>query len=149
MYQLLIIALINLVFTDFSHLPEVLSGLATIYIFVLMIWRPYIFKIHNFGIVFNQGIVVMFLAFQLLGKYGYLNDLLMELYLYLTLSLIVIALLVQAARLYIQNSSPIQIFKKANLTDYKNRKKVDLKDEKNKYLMDNQIKQALQENFPK
>jgi hypothetical protein len=56
---------------------------------------------------------------------------------------------VQAARMYIQNSSPIQVFKKASLTSDTNRKKVDLKDEKNKYLMHNQIKQALKENFLK
>jgi hypothetical protein len=147
MYQLLIIVLINCIFVDFSLLPEVLSALATIYMFVMMFWRPYLFKIHNFAIVFNQGIVVMFLVFQLLAKYGYLNETLIEANLYLTISLIAIALFVQAIRLYIQNSSPPQVFKKPQVITDEMRKKVDLNDEKNKYLMDNQIKQALKENF--
>ncbi len=109
-YQLLIIVLINFVFTNFSQLAEVLGILATIYMILIMIWRPYIFKIHNFAIVFNQGIVVIFLVFQALAKYSYLNEILMEIYLYLTISLIGVALFVQLARLYIQKISPSQFF---------------------------------------
>jgi hypothetical protein len=81
---------------------------------LMMIWRPYIFKIHNFAIVFNQGIVVMFLGFQLLNKYGIFNETMMEVNLYLTISLIGIALALQVARLYIQQSSQAQVYKKAD-----------------------------------
>ena len=67
--------------------------------------------------------------------------------LYLTISLIGVALFLQATRLFIQNSIPPQVFKKTQVINFEMRKKVDLTDEKNKYLMDNQIKQALKENF--
>jgi hypothetical protein len=111
-YQLLIIVLINSIFADFNRLTEVLSVSAAIYMIVMMVWRPYIFKIHNFAIVFNQAIVVMFLGFQLLQKYGIFNEAMMEVNLYLTISLIGIALALQVARLYIQQTSPIHVFKK-------------------------------------
>ena len=86
-------------------------GLILLYTIVFAYWRPYTLRIHNSANIFNQSVVLLFLVFQVLEKNYFLNDSLKIVSLYATIALIVLALVLQAIRVYVFKKSLRKTFK--------------------------------------
>ena len=86
-------------------------GLILLYTIVFAYWRPYTLRIHNSANIFNQSVVLLFLVFQVLEKHHFLNDALKIISLYATIALIVLALVLQAIRVYVFKKSLRKTFK--------------------------------------
>ena len=101
-YQLVLIVVLSLVvFTKFSGVIETVLGLSGIYLVVIVVWRPYKVKIHNNAIIGHQAIIVLFVLFQLLSKYKLIPARIMSVFLYIILTAIFLALILQLVRLFI------------------------------------------------
>ncbi len=85
-------------------------GLTLLYWIVFYFWKPYALNIHNYANYFNQAVVLIFLAISVLGKHNLFNDTIKIVSLYGTISLIVISLVLQMARVYAYNKSLKQEF---------------------------------------
>jgi hypothetical protein len=97
--------MLNLIFEKFQLLIEAMTVLSSFYLICITIWRPYTLMIHNFAIIFNQVTMVLFVLLQLVMKYKLANSMLETIGLYLTLTLISTALIIQAIRLYMHSLS--------------------------------------------
>ena len=102
LYQLLIICVMNLIFIEFSFLIETILVLSSLYLIMLFAWQPYKMKIHNYALIANQSTVVMFVSIQLSIKYDFISKHIFSVTVYIVLSMITIAMGVQAVRLYLQ-----------------------------------------------
>jgi hypothetical protein len=138
LYQFLVIVLIVIsVLLAFDHSIETLAGITIIYTLVFALWKPYALKIHIAGNLLNQSIVMMFITFQILGKYDYLNDSSKIIISYVVSFLILVAIILQMIRIYVVKKSLKVKFeiKKQVITE----KKLDLKLENNPYTLTNQL----------
>jgi hypothetical protein len=105
LYQFSLIILLNSVFLDFDYPTEAITGLHLLYTILLFFWKPYALNIHNYVNFFNQAVVILFLVFSVLGKHKLLNDSIKILNLYATITLIVVALVLQLIRIYVYKKS--------------------------------------------
>ena len=117
-------------------------GLILLYTVIFACWKPYTLRIHNSANIFNQSVILLFLVFQLLEKNNLLNDTLKIICLYATITLIVVALLLQVIRVYVFKKSSRRLFKveKVDIN-----KKLDLMKSKNPYLIYNKIPKKIDE----
>ena len=86
-------------------------GLILLYTIVFAYWKPYTLRIHNSANIFNQSVTLLYLVFQVLEKHHFFNDTLKIVSLYVTIALIVLALVLQVIRVY--------VFKKSLRTTFK------------------------------
>ena len=105
LYQFSLIVLLNSIFLNFDYPSEAIIGLTLIYTIVFFVWKPYSLNIHNYANYFNQAVVIVFLVFSVLGKHKLLNDSIKIFNLYSTISLIVVALVLQLIRVYVYQKS--------------------------------------------
>lgn len=102
-YQLILIVLLSLVvFVKFNFLIETVLTLTGFYFVVLYIWRPYKLKIHNNTIIGHQSVIILFILLQLFSKYKILYANVISYVLYAILTFILIALILQLVRLFVQ-----------------------------------------------
>ncbi len=106
------ILLVNFVSIGIEQLTEIMTALTGFYLMVLILWRPYVMKLQNLGIIFNQGNVVIFLVLQVLSKYKVLDATVKMVSLYLTIGLISVALVLQIVRVFAHANSQGQVYKK-------------------------------------
>jgi hypothetical protein len=101
-YQLILIVLLSLVvFVKFNLLIEAVLGLTGSYLVVIVVWKPYKGRIHNNAIIGHQAVIIGFIFFQLMSKYKLISAVISSVFLYMVLSLIILALSVQLIRLYL------------------------------------------------
>lgn len=100
-YQLILIVLLSLVvFVKFNFLIESVLGLTGSYLAVIVVWKPYKGRIHNNAIIGHQAVIIGFILFQMLSKYKLISGVISSVFLYIILSLILLALVLQLVRLY-------------------------------------------------
>ena len=138
LYQfLVIVVIVSSVLLAFDYSIETLAGITIIYTLVFGLWKPYALRIHIAGNILNQSVVMMFIAFEILGKYNFLNDTFKIIISYVISCLILVAIILQMIRIYvIKKSLKIKFeIKKQIITE----KKLDLKLEINPYILTNQL----------
>ena len=82
-----------------------MAGVILLYSVVFFCWRPYALSIHNYANIYNQTVLMMFFGLEVLGKQKLLNETVSIASLYGTVSLIVVGLVIQMARVYVHNKS--------------------------------------------
>lgn len=90
---------------QFRLLIELVFILSVLYLIIICYWAPYSIAVHNIAIILNQGTVVFFGMFQLLVKYKLLGPAIYNSCLYITMTFIFMALILQLIRLYIHNKT--------------------------------------------
>ncbi len=86
-------------------MAEVMAGLIFLYSVVFFYLKPYDLSIHNYANIYNQTVLMLFFGLEILGKKMALSDTMKIVSLYGTLGLIVIALAIQMARVYVFHKS--------------------------------------------
>ena len=88
------------VLLQFDYLAETIASLTLVYSLIFFFYKPYVSTIHIYVNLFNQSIVLAFLAIEILGKYDFLNDKSKTVCIYIIVSLIFVALVLQMTRVY-------------------------------------------------
>ncbi len=89
----------------FDYFVETLASITIIYLLVFALWKPYALQIHIYANIFNQSIVMVFIAFEMLGKYNFLNDTFKIIISYAISFLILMAIILQMIRIYVLKKS--------------------------------------------
>jgi len=76
------------------------GGIVFIHFVIILLWRPYTTKIHNFSILFNQVIVMSFLGFEALMKLQNIDESIEFIVSYVMLALIMVIEGLAIVRLY-------------------------------------------------
>ena len=106
LYQFLVIVLMVIsVLLAFDYFVETLASITIIYLLVFVLWKPYALQIHIYANIFNQSIVMVFIAFEMLGKYNFLNDTFKIIISYAISFLILMAIILQMIRIYVLKKS--------------------------------------------
>jgi hypothetical protein len=106
LYQFLVIVLMVIsVLLAFDYFVETLASITIIYLLVFALWKPYALQIHIYANIFNQSIVMVFIAFEMLGKYNFLNDTFKIIISYAISFLILMAIILQMIRIYVLKKS--------------------------------------------
>ena len=117
LYQFFVIVLmVSSVLLAFDYFVETLAGITMIYSLIFALWKPYALKIHIYANIFNQSIVMVFIAFEMLGKYDFLNDTFKIIISYVISFLILMAMILQMIRIYVHKKtlkSKLEMGKKA------------------------------------
>lgn len=100
-YQLLLIVVMNLIFTGFVFISETLLGVSGLYLGLIIYWRPYQLNFHNYAIIANQITVVFFVALLTLLKYKLVNTSFLTVTISITLIFLSISTVLQILRLYL------------------------------------------------
>ena len=100
-YQLILIVVMNLIFTDFQFITETLLALCALYLLLIIYWRPYQLNFHNNAIIANQITIVFFITVLTLLKYKLFNADFLTAVITLTLISISISTVFQIVRLYL------------------------------------------------
>lgn len=119
LYQFFVIVLmVSSVLLAFDYFVETLAGITMIYSLIFALWKPYALKIHIYANIFNQSIVMVFVAFEMLGKYDFLNDTFKIIISYVISFLILMAMILQMIRIYVLKKtlkSKLEMGKKASI----------------------------------
>ena len=100
-YQLVLIVVMNLIFTDFKLITETLLTICVLYLLLIIYWKPYQLNFHNYAIMANQITIVFFVAVLTLLKYKLFNSDFLTAVITLTLFSISISTVFQIVRLFL------------------------------------------------